>query len=135
MNIPEPRSYQRCEVKASRYLIGIGEPLYELADIQKVKDPLTRIFRRLCVENNITYPYFAQRFNEYSIDILQLPEVKVYNGLNNLKKPLYGKDGEKTQPLTSRTFLKFMAVLGFDVLNITIAVTTEEGQHQTYSLF
>lgn len=110
-------------------LKNVGAMLFTKEDIYTVTDPLARLFRKLCVENNISEEYFNEKYRRYSINVLgKFPHNATNNRTNNVKML------KNSVKLTWRKFLEFTTlVLGFKISNLAVAMEDPEHIIKTYS--
>lgn len=110
-------------------LKNVGEMLFTKDDIYTVTDPLARLFRKLCVENNISEEYFNEKYRRYSINVLgKFPHNATNNRTNNVKML------KNSVKLTWRKFLEFTTlVLGLKINNLAVDVEDLEHKVKTYS--
>lgn len=86
-----------------------GELLFTEKEAAATNDLLVSIFRKLCVQEHITLPYFNEKYKQYAIMILGKTPQSAANNRTNILKML--KRGDK---LSWKKFLELtQLVLGF----------------------
>ena len=102
-------------------LVPNSEPLYTEQQILMTQCLLARQFRRICVDKRITYSQFVYLYKTYGKDVLDKPDKKLKEDINNLKRTLY------RDTLTWKKFREFCTVLGIPVIQLS-TLHTENGK-------
>lgn len=90
---------------------------------------LDLILRKICVENNISVAYFDEKYRLYATLVLGMDSVKTSNNRSNLYKAL------KAGNITYKRFIEVACgVLGFEIKDLDISLTTKTGKVQKFGL-
>lgn len=112
-------------------LKNVGELLFDASEIYSTADQLSQIFRKMCVENNITEAYFNEKYKQYAINTLgKFPQSAANNRANTVKML---KHGER---LSWKKFLELTTlVLGLKIKDVTIRLyNSSTNKDQVFSL-
>lgn len=86
-----------------------GELLFTEKEASATSDLLVGVFRKLCVQEHVTLPYFNEKYKQYAIMVLGKTPQSAANNRTNILKML--KRGDK---LSWKKFLELtQLVLGF----------------------
>ena len=92
-----------------------GTPLFTIDDIKNASDDLVKMFRSLCVTENITLEYFTEKYKLYVIMTLGKSSQSASNNKVNILKML------KDDKLSWRKFRELtQLVLGYDTTNMVM---------------
>lgn len=98
-----------CSVNDSEKLKDTGDLLFTEQEAAATSDLLVSVFRKLCVQEHVTLPYFNEKYKQYAIMILGKTPQSAANNRTNILKML--KRGDK---LSWKKFLELtQLVLGF----------------------
>ena len=105
-----------------------GEPLFTTDQLAEATWCLDKILRKACIENNISKPYFMEKYKEYAINKWGMFPTQAANNRANLIKALY-KGG-----ITYKLMITVLDhVLGFKLEDMTMVIKTPKGR-KTYGL-
>jgi hypothetical protein len=98
-----------CSVNESDKLKDTGDLLFTEQEAAATSDLLVSVFRKLCVQEHVTLPYFNEKYKQYAILVLGKTPQSAANNRTNILKML--KRGDK---LSWKKFLELtQLVLGF----------------------
>jgi len=99
-----------------------GEPLFTKEQLESATWCLDKILRKVCIENNISKPYFMEKYKDYAINKRGMFPTQAANNRANLVKALY-KGG-----ITYKLMITVLDhVLGFELDNMTMVIKTPDG--------
>ncbi len=99
-----------------------GEPLFTKEQLESATWCLDKILRKACIENNISKPYFMEKYKDYAINKRGMFPTQAANNRANLVKALY-KGG-----ITYKLMITVLDhVLGFELDNMTMVIKTPDG--------
>lgn len=102
-----------------------GEPLFTKEQLMEATWCLDKILRKACIENNISKPYFMEKYKEYAINKRGMYPTQAANNRANLIKALY-KGG-----ITYKMMITVLDhVLGFELDDLTMVIKTPTGNKE-----
>ena len=94
---------------------GIGEPIFTEADVQASCTQLTKILRRIFVDNNVTHQQLSECYRRYATNDMGEVPSRISSGKGNLRTAIMRDD------VTFKKFAQVMQVLGL-TFNLNIEV-------------
>ena len=110
-----------------RHVPTNGEQLFTAGEVMETLNPIARLFRMICVVNNITDEDLFERHREYCERITMMPTA-INTDKHNLRKAL-AKPG-----MTINIMTKLLDILGYNVIDISYTLMdTKTGDIKKYS--